>query len=235
PLDKRGYRGIMGVPPPTDPRTIQQRETVVKDIFARLIRQDTTAVVLTGIGGVGKSTLTALIYRYTEEQRRAGDGPFAAEAIWLNIDPAVTFADLAGNLFEVFGKPLPDFTNLSLQHQAMALLNVLNTTDQPRLIVLDQFENLLDLQTGHALADRPGVGEWLDAINSQQCTCRILLTSRLWPQGTHEYPPTCMQEYFVKGLDVTEGIDLLRKLNIDAEDADLRTVVEHCQGHAFAL
>src|SRR2546426_9571847 len=35
PLDKRAYRGIMGVPPPTDPRTIQQRETVVKDIFSR--------------------------------------------------------------------------------------------------------------------------------------------------------------------------------------------------------
>ncbi len=235
PLDKRAYRGIMGVPPPTDPRTIQQRETVVKDILARLIQPDITSVVLTGIGGVGKSTLAALIYRYAEEQRRAGNGSFAAEAIWLNIDPAVTFADLAGNLFEVLGKPLPDFTNLSLQHQAMALLNVLNTTDQPQLVVLDQFENLLDLQTGHALADRPGVGEWLDAINSQQCICRILLTSRLWPQGTHEYPPTYMQEYFVKGLEVAEGIELLRKLNIDAADADLRTVVEHCQGHAFAL
>jgi hypothetical protein len=44
-----------------------------------------------------------------------------------------------------------------------------------------------------------------------------------------------MQEYFVKGLEVTEGIELLRKLNIEAADADLRIVVEHCQGHAFAL
>jgi len=158
-LDKRAYRGIMGVPPPTDPRTIQQRETVVKDTFTKLTKPDITAVVLTGIGGVGKSTLAALVYRYAEEQRRAGNGSFAAEAIWLNIDPAVTFADLAGNLFEVLGKPLPDFTNLSLQHQAMALMNVLNTTDKSRMVVLDQFENLLDLQTGHALADRPGVAE----------------------------------------------------------------------------
>jgi hypothetical protein len=136
PLEKRAYRGIMGVPPPTDSRTIQQRETVVMDLCARLIQPDVTSVVLTGIGGVGKSTLAALIYRYAEEQRRTGNGPFAAEAIWLNIDPTVTFADLAGNLFEVLGKPLPDFTNLSLQHQAMTLLNVLNTPDQPRLVVL---------------------------------------------------------------------------------------------------
>src|SRR5260370_1373521 len=149
------------------------------DIFTKLTQPDITAFVLTGIGGVGKSTLAALVYRYAEEQRQAGEGLFASEAVWLNIDPAVTFADLAGNLFEVLGKPLPDFTNLSLQHQAMALFNVLNTTDQQQLVILDQFENLLDLHTGHALADRPGVAEWIDAINSQQCTCRILLTSRL--------------------------------------------------------
>ena len=235
PLEKAVYRGIRGVPPPTDPRTIQQREKAVREIFARLIEADVTALVLTGIGGVGKSTLAALLYRYAEEQRRAGNGPFMAEAIWLNIDSAVTLADLAGNLFEVFGKPLPDFANLSLQHQAMALFNVLNTTEQPRLVILDQFENLLNLQTGHALSDRPGVGEWLDAINSQQCACKILLTSRTWPQGTHEYPPTYMQEYFVKGLDLAEGIDLLRKLNVEGMEEALRTVVENSQGHAFAL
>ncbi len=235
PLDKPAYRGIMGVPPPADPRTIQQREKTVKDIYEKLAQPDITVVVLTGIGGVGKSILAALVYRYAEERRRMGSRPFTAEPVWLNIDPAVTFADLAGNLFEVFGKPLPDFTNLSPQHQAMALFNVLNTADQPRLVILDQFENLLDLQTGHALADRPGVGEWLDAINSQQCTCRILLTSRPWPQGTHEFPPTYMQEYFVRGLEIDEGIELLRKLRIEGAETDLRTVVEHCQGHAFAL
>src|SRR5271157_2021089 len=42
PLDKRAYRGIMGVPPPTDPRTIQQREVVVKDVFAKLTQPDIT-------------------------------------------------------------------------------------------------------------------------------------------------------------------------------------------------
>jgi hypothetical protein len=49
--------------------------------------------------------------------------------------------------------------------------------------VLDQFENLLD-SNGYALPNRPGIGEWLDALNSQPCTCRILLTSRPDPQGT---------------------------------------------------
>lgn len=233
--EKISYRGIMGIPPPTDPRTIQQREEQVRQILALLDSTRMTALVLTGIGGVGKSTLAALVYRYAEEQRAARHGPYAAPAVWLSIDSAVTMADLAGNLFELFGKPLPDFASLSLQHQAMALFNVLNTSEQPRLIVLDQFENLLDIQTGHALADRPGVGEWLDAINSQPCSSKILLTSRLWPQGAREYPPTYMQEYNVKGLEIAEGVDLLRKLQIEATDTELQRAVEQCQGHAFSL
>lgn len=235
PLDKATYRGILGVPPPTDPRTIQQRDTTVQAIYTKLCDEDVAALVLTGIGGVGKSTLAALVYRYAEAQRQAGKGPFKAGAIWLNIDPAVTLADLAGNLFQLFEKPLPDFTRLSLQHQAMALSNVLNTTEQPRLIVLDQFENLLDWRTGHALADRPGVGEWLDAINGQPCACRILMTSRPWPLGTREFPPTYMHEYPVRGLDAAEGIDLLRKMHIEGSNDELRAVVERCQGHAYAL
>ena len=235
PLDKATYRGIMGVPPPTDPRTIQQRDKTVLAIYTKLCGADVSALALTGIGGVGKSTLAALIYRYAEAQRQASKGPFTSEAIWLNIDPVVTLADLAGNLFQLFEKPLPDFTRLSLQHQAMALFNVLNTTEQPRLIVLNQFENLLDWRTGHALANRPGVGEWLNAINGQPCACRILMTSRPWPLGTREYPSTYMHEYTVQGLDVAEGMGLLRKMHIEGSDAELRAVVERCQGHAYAL
>jgi tetratricopeptide (TPR) repeat protein len=233
--EKGSYRGILGLPPPTDPRTIQQRETAVQEVYQLLLEPATSAVVLTGIGGVGKSTLAALVYSYAEAQRKAGQGPFTDPAIWLNIDQAVTMADLAGNLCEVFGKPLPDFSNLSLQHQALALFNILNTPDECRLLVLDQFENLLDWQTGHALADRPGVGEWLDAMNSQPCRSRLLMTTRPWPLGTREYPPTCMQEYKVRGLEPVEGVELLRKLGVNAGEPALRDVVERCGGHVFAL
>ena len=235
--EKAAFRGILGFPPLTDSRTIQQRERVVKEVYASLTQPDITAIALTGIGGVGKSTLAALIHRYAEEQRRDGSGPFTANALWLRIDPTVTMTDLAGTLFEALGKPMLDLGDLTPQNLAVALFNALNTTDEARLIVLDQFENLLDTQTGYALADHAGVGEWLDALNSQPCRCRVLLTSRLWPQGTREYPPTYMQEYHVKGMEIAEGIELLRKQGVgtEATEAELRAAVEHCSGHAFAL
>ena len=233
--EKSAYRGIIGFPPLTDSRTIQQREKVVKEVYAQLLQPDITAIVLTGIGGVGKSTLAALIHRHAEQQRRLGDGPFTAEALWLRIDPAVTITDLVGTIFDALSKPLLDFGSLTPQNLAVALFNALNTTEQARLIVLDQFENLLDTQTGYALADHAGVGEWLDALNSQPCRCRVLLTSRLWPQGTREYPPTYMQEHQSRGMEIAEGIELLRKQEVNATEAELRVAVEHCAGHAFAL
>src|SRR5712692_357926 len=231
-------RGIVGFPPPTDPKTIQQRESVVEDVYGRLTQLDISAIVLTGIGGVGKSTLAALFSRYAQEQHYNGSGPFTAEPLWLTIDPAVTFADIAGNICGALEKPIPDFGNLALQNQAAALFNALKTADKARLVILDQFENLLDGQTGHPLADRPGVGEWIDVLNSQkleQSGCRVLLTSRPRPKGTREYPPTCMEEYSVAGLKISEGTALLRNQGVNGTDAALRTAVEHCDGHAYAL
>src|SRR5258707_1726351 len=88
PLHKHAFRGIRGVSPPTDPRTIQQREKAVRDVYAKLIQPDTTAVVLTGIDGVGKSTLAALIYRSAEKQHPRSRTPFSCQTLWLNIDTA---------------------------------------------------------------------------------------------------------------------------------------------------
>lgn len=235
PANTAAYRGIIGLPPPADPKTIQQREKAVREIYAALTQADSTAVVLTGIGGAGKSTLAALVYYYAEQRRRVGNGPFADEPIWLRVDPAVTMADLVGTLIEALGKPLPNMGSLSPQNQALELFRALKTADRPRLVILDQFENLLDWETGHALPDRLGVGEWLDAINSQPCACRVLLTSRPWPQGTRNEPPTCMQEYLVGGLEETEGVELLRKQGVKGSEAELRDAVQRCAGHALSL
>jgi tetratricopeptide (TPR) repeat protein len=229
------YRGILGLPPPVNPKTIQHREKIVNEVYEKLTQLDITAIVLTGIGGVGKSTLAAMVYEYTEEQRLKRKGPFNAEPLWLRVDPAVVMSDLIGTLFEALGKPIPDLTSLSPHNQAVALFNVLNTTSKPRLIILDQFENLLDWRTGFALPERTGVGEWLDAINSRKCICRLLLTSRPWPSGTQEYPPTYMQEYCIEGLEKTEGIELLLKQGVQATEAELSTAVEYCKGHALSL
>ncbi len=229
------YHGIIGIPSLTDSRVILQRENDVKKVYDQLMAKDITAVVLTGIAGVGKSTLAALVYRYAEALRQQDAGPYTAPSLWLQIGTSVTMDDLAGTLFEALEKPLPDFYKLFPQDQAMQLFHILNIVESPRLIVLDQFEHFLDWQTGKALINRPGIGEWLDAINSGPCRCRLLLTSRPLPCGTRDYPSAYMQEYRVRRLDVLEGIDLLRKLGVEGKDEELQQVVAYCDGHIYAL
>ena len=60
---------------------VQRRSKVVQKIYRRLTRSDTTALVLTGIGGAGKSTLANLVYHYTKKQFKADKGPFTVEPI----------------------------------------------------------------------------------------------------------------------------------------------------------
>ena len=235
---KNVHRDIRGLPPPTLPTIIHQRGKVVEEIYSRLTQQDVSSIVLTGIGGVGKSTLAALIFRYVEEKFPTSEGLSASTPIWISIDPTVTLADIAGTIFEILDQSMPDFDQLAPHDQALLLFNALDTEKMARLVVLDQFEGLLDLQTGHILPGRPGIGEWIDALNSQPCTCRVLITSRLRPQGNREYPPTCIQEYSVDGLSDIEGAELLRKQGVEAAQAtreELYQAVKLCHGHALAL
>jgi hypothetical protein len=110
--DKPAPRSIIGFPPPTDPRTIQQREKVVKEVYDKLTQPDIAAIVLTGIGGVGKSTLAALVYKYAEEQHSTTSKHFTAEPLWLTVNEGVTMADLVGTLLEALEKSLSDVGSL---------------------------------------------------------------------------------------------------------------------------
>lgn len=239
PERKTAFRGIVGFLPLTDTRTIGQRTKCVEETYTKLTQPDVTAVVLTGISGVGKSTLAALVYRRAEALREGDTGHFQGEPIWLTINFDTVWIDVVGTIFEKLGLPVPELDQLSPQSQANELFNALNSVDKARLIVLDQFENLLDAQTGQPREERPGVGEWLDLINSQLFSTgsRILLTSRVLPRGTKAYPLTYLQEYCSQGLSLDEGIDLLKKQMSDEHpsETDLRMAVERCGGHAYAL
>ena len=144
PTSSPAYHPVIDLPPPTVTKVIQQREQTVEEIYTQLSQPDITALVLTGIGGAGKSTVAALVYEYAEKQRHKGAGIFQDAPLWLTVNESVTMSDLVGTLNDALGKPVPDIEKLPPEQQAVALFNALNVVDKPRLIVFDQFENLLD-------------------------------------------------------------------------------------------
>src|SRR6266567_1049505 len=236
-VKKNTFRRIRGVPPPTNPKVVQQRDKVVKDVYAKLTQSQTSALILTGIAGCGKSTLAALLYQFVEEQRhfRSELELSPNEVIWLTVDTDTTMLDLAGTIFEALGKPFTDFNRLTPKEQASALFKTLNETNKARLVILDQFDNLLDWQTGHVFANQSAVSEWLDILNGQPSRSKILITSRPKPLVNHKSLLANIHEYSVMGLEEAEGIELLRKQGVEASEKELQEIVNSCKGHVLAL
>lgn len=229
---------LIALPPQTDPRIIEQRADLVRDIYTQLTDQHTNAVILTGIGGAGKSTLAALVYRYEESQQALKHSSFPGDPLWLTLKESVTMTELTSGLLELLGTAVPNIENLPPPPQALALFNALSATEKPRLIVVDQFETLLNPSTGQISLERSGIGEWLEALNNRPARCRLLFTSRVWPRSTHDYVPAYLQEYPVERLSVDEGVALLHKQGVaesQATEKELRAAVERCQGHPFSL
>ncbi len=228
------YRGIASQIPQTNPnKGFQQRESVVEEVYAQLTQPDISSLVLLGMGGIGKSTLAALVYRYAEKQRLAGTGPFKRDALWLRVDQTTSFLDVADNLFAVLGGKPTGFEQLSPQGQAHILTQRISTQTAPLLLVLDQFENLLNLDTG--AARNAEVGEFLDALNSCACASRLLLTSRPRPKGLRADALTGLFPYRVEGLTLSEGQALLTSRGVAGTAQEMQSAVKRCQGHGLSL
>ncbi len=229
-----GYRSIIGRPSSHQVIGVQRVDRV-REIYERLTRPDVGALALVGIEGIGKSTLAALVYEYAEQQRNANCGPWTGKTLWLNIDTTVTLVDIVGTLREYLNQPRLNFARMKTADVIYEFCRTLQVIEQPCLIILDQFEALLDPQTGQAHVSHVGIDEWLDELKAQSYPSRILLTNRFLQHGTRSSPARFLQNYPVPPFALEEAEALLRLWGIKASAAEIRLAVKKCSGHPLVL
>lgn len=235
PVSRSTATYLSDIPPFIDPGSIEPRTRGVETIYALLTRSNASGVFMTGLSGIGKTTLAALVYHHVEQLRISGESIFTNQSIWLEMNATITLADIADALCRHLDRTLSGSRNPAPPLLAWELFRLLDTLEHPRLIVLDQFEALLDARTGRVRNTQDGIAALLQCLVHRHCRCRLLLISRFAPWGMPAYSPSYMPTFEVPPLETHEGVALLRLWGMQGWRDELEEAVKYCQGHAQTI
>lgn len=201
--------------------------------------QTNGCVVVTGIGGQGKSTLAAMLYR--DWQTRHG----ADKCVWVtcgdqsssrSISVSEIVLTFAYKQLPTSAQTAPDLSLLQSleQSQPNAQLNWLLAQLQQAnyLLILDNFESLLEQNSGQLLPDKTLLLDLLEAACRKPAHSRLLLTSREYPRSTRQ--PAALFE--LPELDVTAGATLLQTTlqKLDVTPLPAQAEMEKAAGPEYA-
>jgi tetratricopeptide (TPR) repeat protein len=230
------FSEITTIPPFLDITRIIQRVDEVNAIQRMLAAPQTSALMLVGEAGVGKTTLAALLFHRFAMAKEA-DLPAPKALIWLNIHASMTFPEMLMTLLEQLGAFEPDFVLLKPQQQISTLLRALRRPGKSVFLVLDHFDLLLQADdTGtrmKSVLERELFSHFSDMLRTGIGGSRILLTGResLFEQSG-EHP---VRSYLVSRISIPEGIALLQQQGITGSQEELSLIWQRCAGHVFSL
>ncbi len=213
----QGFRPII------DQKKIFGRENdleILEDLF-----KDNSAVVIKGFCGTGKSILASMFIDRMEKK-----GKFVG-IYWRKINETTDIEDIIGSFFTAIGKPVKDLVGYKIPDQISILFRELN--EGSYLIVLDNFESLLDPQTNKPLKSKVGFSELIESAAANCIRSKILFTS--WESLASERGISPFS-YQIKGLDASAGILLLRHQGLlNESEVELKKAIEMSDGHPLAL
>ena len=211
-----------GFRPVIDPKKIFGREKDLEKIENLL--EANSALVITGLRGTGKSILTSMFIDRIEKT-----GKFA-DIYWRKVDETTDISDIISSFFTVIGKPVKNLERSKIPDQIYYLFQELNEASY--LLILDNFEIILDPQTNKPLESKVGFSELIENAKENCTKSKVLFTS--WDSLASERGIRPFS-YQIKGLDESASILLLKREGVDEPEAELKKAVELSGGHPLAL
>ncbi len=210
-----------------------QRADEVTTIQRMLSDAQTSAVMLIGNPGAGKSTLAALLYNRLLLSKQQGL-PAPHHLVWLSIGTYTTLPDLFAAILAGLKIPYVGFFLLRPDQQAGVLLQSLRRPQENALIVLDQFESLLHPEVSQGVAGRGALALFLELLQTDLGASRFLLTGYSSPYN-EEMEETRVRSCLVSRMSIPEGVAFLQRRSVQGSPEELSLVWQRCAGHVFAL
>lgn len=226
----------MLTPPVMDGRVILPRVDDVANVLRTLGNAQVSTIVLTGDAGVGKSTLAALAFRQLQAAAQAGSSPFS-HFIWLGLGTNSSVPDfLAALLSSLRPDALPpDFMQLKPEQQLAYTLQVLRQPQVSALVVIDQFEDLLDIETGLPLPGRGATTLFFQMLKQDLGNSRVLLTCHRSPFGSQNDEESRAKACMISRISLPEGSALLLQRGVVGAPQELSLIWQRCAGNVYGL
>ena len=225
-------------PPPTDGGEVMQRADEVNMVLRLLNDPQISTVVLGGDAGAGKSTLAALLFSRLQTVAQRGL-PAPRHLVWLGLGPHTTLPDIIAAILSALHMSDPAFFFLKPEQQISQLLLALRRPQEPALIVLDAFDELLNYEENAITikAERGAILLLLDMLQTDLGASRVLLTCLRspFPSNLEVEVEIRVRSYLVSRMSIPEGIALLQQRGVQGSPAELSPTWQRCAGHAFAL
>jgi WD40 repeat protein/transcriptional regulator with XRE-family HTH domain len=196
-----------------------------------LLQHRCRIVAILGIGGVGKTALSVKLAHQIKQHYEY--------VIWRSLREAPPPQELLANMLQFLSDDRETQANLPQTTDGRISRLIKYLREHRCLLILDNLDSIL--QSGNrAGVYRQGYqeyGELIKRIGETEHQSNLLLTSREKPQqvATLEGETLGVRSWTLYGLSCEAGQEILKVKGLDAEEFQLRKLVERYEGNVLAL